>query len=474
MKAVRLKTQQNQLIKQKGSITLLGALGIMAAISGMYATLELGDKMMKKAQYDAHAKALAPVIMRAEMALTQAMVENGLVNQPRLLAEDMLKNGLGLIPGSDVDLNITFGNIQHLDQPETVDRGNGQSIQVHNKFVPLASHADNPKNIAQGETLQKFNAVAVELKSKPSGIFRNFAPSGKAIYGLSDQEENSPEMGSCFCDARFEACMQASKTNDVMGEVDSGDRSRYCETGMAPAVGSFFSFFFGGKPKYPDADEVKLSPQWVGKAYDGSMGGNPTDQNSAAWQAVNQAKLLNIDNGQAPFPEAGWNASKGEWLPGNHNLTFSGVENIKTIFGVFPKYRSNGKVDGEFYVGRSGTCAYPDKGFLPFRMMSKVKEFMLGNKDCLRYTTTVPAKYDFGRSIVEFMTNIGNSLTGANQHYYSCRDFSGIPQSRNGLLQTMRQIWTNPILDWTKSYQRSDCTVKTMHHYGFWIFGGWR
>ncbi len=38
----------------------------------------------------------------------------------------------------------------------------------------------------------------------------------------------------------------------------------------------------------------------------------------------------------------------------------------------------------------------------------------------------------------------------------------------------MRRIWTSSLLDWERSYQEADCTVKKMHWHGWWVFGEWR
>ncbi|GAB6035355.1 hypothetical protein [Galenea microaerophila] len=458
--------------KQKGSISLLGASALLSGMFVMAAGLELGGKRIKDAQYDMYAQAIAPIALRSEIALTKAMVENGQADQPFTLSQTFLSEaGVNL---ENTVLTLTYGNIHHLDTPKTVTDDQGNQHTINEEFIPLEQHADNPKKgLGPNEVLPKFNAVAVEIQSKPSGIFRNFIPKGRSIYGLSDDQENSPEMGSCFCDARFNACMAAEKTNNVMGEKESNDRRTYCETGMAPAVGSFFSFFFGGKPKFPYVDSVKLSPQWVGRPYQAEMGGSATDETSGAWQQVQNHELLTVVNGSNPFPEASWDAENAQWLPGNYEMKFTGWQNVKVFLGIHLKYKNPWEVDGEFYVGRSGVCAYPSKGFFFFQMLNLAQEFLWGNTDCLRYTANPDVKYDWAKPLLPFF-NLINSVTGANQHYYSCRDFSGISSARNGFFQVMRRIWSNPILDWTKSYQQADCSVKTMHFHGFWIFGRWR
>lgn len=453
---------------QKGSISLLGALGIFTGIGAMTATLELGDRMIKQAQFNSHAKAIAPIAMRAEMVLTKAMVDKGEVDKAYTLSREFLDK-LGLTE-EEVSLTLTFGNIVYLDSPKSMKDAQGNVVQSTEEFIALSEHADNPKKgLKSNEMPPKFNAVAVQIKLNEPDLFINFIPTGRAVYGLSDQQESSPEIGGCYCDVRFNACMQADKNEDfssIMGEKDTDERRQYCETGFAPSdSGGFFGAFFGGKAIYDKANMVKLSPQWIGRPYLGEEGGSPTNENSVAWKDVLEDQPLKVENGNNPFPEAGWDAENAKWLfPGASKLTYE----KKTWFGSKTE-----DVEGTFYMGRSGTCAYPSSGFFFFKLMDLASDFLKGNTDCLRYTANPGVKYEWTSFLLPFM-NLINGVTGTNEHYYSCYDFSGIQSSRNGLQQVVRRIWTNPLQDWTKSYQQSDCTVKTMHHYGFWIFGGWK
>ncbi len=82
--------------------------------------------------------------------------------------------------------------------------------------------------------------MSIEIReSGASSLLPFFRPVGRAIYGLSASDIDSPDMASCYCDARYNACLVAEETHSVMGAPNSGDRKRYCETGIAPSVGGF-------------------------------------------------------------------------------------------------------------------------------------------------------------------------------------------------------------------------------------------
>lgn len=435
---------------QQGSIGLLGILSILASITALVGVMQLGNAAILDRHLDNYAQSLAPVALRSEIALSKTMVDNGVTTIS--VAKDTLQSAVDSLtqPGS-VKVKITFGNIS-----------NGV-------FTPLTTNASNPKaGLSATDTVPGFTAVAVQFIG-PSTY--GFVPEGRAIYGLTAQDQDSPDVASCYCDARYDQCLQQPKMNSAMGDVDTKERQRYCETGIAPSVsGGMMGMFFGGAPQYPDADTVRFSPQWVGKPYEN--GAVKTDTTSTGWQTIEQDAPLTVSNGVNPFPEASWDAATSNWMEGNFPMQFTGYKNVTSFFGTFKQYKNPWKVDGTFYVGRSGTCAYPSNGFFFFGVMSDVQTYMTGNTDCLRYTANPTSKYDYANFLQPFMNAI-NSSTGANQHYYSCRDLTGLQSSRSGLIQIMRRIWTSPLQVWSRTYGDTGCSAKQMRWFGSSIWNGW-
>lgn len=434
---------------QKGSISLLGALSILVGISALVGVVQLGNAQILNRHLDNYAQSLAPVALRSEIALSKTMVDKGVsIN----VAKETLQQAVDTMTKSgSVQVKITYGNI------------------TNGTFTPLAGNAENPKaGLSTTDVVPGFTAVAVQFIG-PSTF--GFVPEGKAIYGLTDQDQDSPDVASCYCDARYDQCLQQPKTNSAMGDIDTKERQRYCETGLAPSVsGGMMGMFFGGSPEYPDADSVKFSPQWVGKPY--ANGGVATDEASTSWQTIEGDEPLTVSNGVNPFPEASWDPVTAAWKAGNFPMEYTGYKNVSSFMGTYKKYKDPWKVDGTFYVGRSGTCAYPSNGFFFFGVLSDIQTYMTGNKDCLRYTANPASRYEFADFLQPFMNAI-NSSTGANQHYYSCRDFTGLESSRNGLIQIMRRIWTSPLQIWDRTYRETGCSAKQMRWFGSSIWDGW-
>lgn len=434
-----LKRRSHFWRKQQGAISLLGAASIALSLYTFNLVLDFGNAKLLDRKLDNYARDIASVALRSELAVTQATADKA---QTSSRVDDILaKVGMNL-SGEDINLQkkIVFGNFD--------EEGN---------FQPLEENEENPKNVQPGQTPPQFSAVAVQLWSTES--FFGFTPQGKALYGLDLADENSPDMANCFCNVRYDSCLEAPRTSSVMGSIGSDDRKKYCEYGTAPVSGSFMM----QSATYSDADAVKLSPQWIGTPYSGDPA---TDQEGTAWSTVQNAEPLAVSSGVNPFPEASWDAANANWLPGNYPMSYS-----STSCSFFGCSTSTKNISGSFYMGRSGTCADPG-GFFFFQMMSQMMSFMSGNTDCLRYTAQPALQYEFASPIEAFMQGIIGS-TGANEHYYSCRDFSGLTSSRSGFFQIFFRLWSSPVVSWESSYQSSDCAVKEMRYRGWWFWGGW-
>lgn len=464
--------------KQRGSISLFGASMIAVAMVAFLGVMEVGNKMVLDRNFDLYAQSLAPTALRHEISISDSNDPTTLSQVTQILAD------LGLTVGQDVAVTLRFGNMQTLDEPiEHTDPASGTEYTVTEQFVPLATNASNPKkDVTNAADLPQFSAIAVELTSM-GGLFTALQAHGRAVYGISPQDLNDPDTADCFCDARFNACLTQPQTNAVMGEADSSQRQDYCENGFAPAVNptGIGAVFGAGHTKYFQADSVQFSPQWVGRPSE--LPDNSTDTSTTAWETIMADAPLAIVNGGNPFPEAHWDPKTSAWVAGKLPMQFNGkFHYVKWTGFVGTTSETPHLVSGLFYVGRTATCARPadPRGFfsgIMHTMIDASMNFATGNTDCLRYTSNPQLTRNYGtrlQPIMQSMYNGLNGIAGAAEYYYSCRDFSGIPQARSGFFQLMVRLFTRTTLDWNRKYQEADCAVRKMRFFGWWSFDQWR
>ncbi|MBD3611929.1 MAG: hypothetical protein HUJ13_05900 [Hydrogenovibrio crunogenus] len=428
--------------KQKGSISLLGAMAMVASFSAFYLVMEMGNKMIEDRNFTNYAKSLAPIALRTELAITRAMVEQGTAKTSQDVVNEYLSQ-LGLTTGGSFSITLTFGNME--------SSGNGGV----DTFKALSSNAESPKmSVAAGENPAVFSAIKVVLED--TGGLLNFHPKGTAVYGLSSDTKDSGNVASCYCDVRYEACLLADPGADagIMGNIGSDKRQTYCEYGFAPVKSSWVS----ESAKY---SSVNLSPQWVGKAYENQASGTATDETSTAWLTVQANKPIYISNGVNGFPLASWDAATTSWVTPAEPL-------IGKTTGSFSHWED---ANGFFYVGRSATCAHPSGGF--FSMFSGMMDWFSGGgtDDCLVYTGDLNYTRDYPTVLKGFLDLVASS-TGSNEYLYSCRDFVGIKEVRGGFIQWFTRLWTSPFVDWTQSYGETGCVSRKMSWFGPESFGG--
>lgn len=426
--------------KQRGSISLLGAMAMLASFTSLYMVLELGNKMIEDRNFDNYAKSLAPVALRSELAITEEMIAQGTAVSAKSVVESYLEK-IGLSANKDVTVKVTFGNMVGTDAGN-----NGEASEI---FTPLEANAESPKlGTVAGNMPAVFSAVKVELTSQ--GGLLNFHPQGIAVYGLSNDGQEDSNISACYCDLRYESCLQADAGSyaSEMGNIGSSKRKTYCETGYAPVKSSFFGMF-----KDKKYHSVNLSPQWVGKPYENELAQVFTDQTTSQWQTISNNQPLNVSSGQNPFPLASWQPSTTQWITPAQPLVDD----------------KNNSVSGRFYVGRTGTCA-DTSGFFFTDMMNAMMGKFGADTDCLVYDGDLNYHRDYPKLVqgyVDFMA----SVTGANEYYYSCYDFTGIKQARSGFIQWFTRLWTSPLVDWNQSYGETGCVATTMRWFGPECFG---
>ncbi|QBZ83753.1 hypothetical protein GHNINEIG_01815 [Hydrogenovibrio crunogenus] len=433
--------------KQKGSISLMGVMAMVASFSAFYLVMEMGNKMIEDRNFTNYAKSLAPIALRTELAITREMVKEGTAKTSQDVVSEYLSQ-LGLKAGSSFSFKLTFGNME--------PSGNGEQ----DVFNALPQNAERPKmSTATGEDPPVFSAIKVVLENK--GGLLDFHPKGIAVYGLSSDSRDSGNVASCYCDVRYEACLLQEPGTDsgAMGNIGSDQRKSYCETGYAPVKKKFTMFppFIVESAKY---SSVNLSPQWVGKAYKNQETGTATDETTTAWQRVQASKPVEISNGVNVFPLASWNAATTRW-----------TTPAETLIGKTSSFSSS-SVNGSFYIGRSATCAHPSGGWFFFNMFSSMMDWFSGGgtDDCLVYTGDLNYKRDYPTVMKAFLDMVASS-TGSNEYLYSCRDFVGIREARGGFIQWFTRLWTSPFVDWTQSYGETGCVSRKMRWFGPESFG---
>ena len=520
---------RNRLSRQKGMMSLVAAGVILTALSGLDMVMELGDKMVLKQALNNHAQAIAPTLLRAELALTQKMVDTGQGVLPEQLAQQML-SGVDLKPG-DYQLTLTYGRMV-ADERTWTDPKTGVTLKLHERFVPCNAYVKegvdsrncsdpaHPKaGLAQNETPVPFDAISVEIRDT-TGIL-NFHPVGRAIFGLPASATNDGDLGTCFCNNRYEACLKVPldttlplSLQQLMGQPDTSQRKNYCDFGLAPSVTDGNGVTWS---KYPT---VPISAQWLGKTEARDETGFIRKLMASADMATYQRAKDNlpIQVVQAnPFPDYFYNLWTGQWNKLPWDKRFYALEHdgdvmrrrdvTRSLRGDYA-YREGfisspwDKVyaNGWFYVGRKGTCiadttaadvpkisaTVDDPAQLPtfdntqglfFFFSSEMDYPYVGEnvqneiRRCLSYKGKVGNEWAtlFGVMPIPF--------THRNKYAYfqnSCVDYARQKATRVTFFQWMIMSWTWPFIDWTRQYQALDCTTRKMRWYGWFHWGYWR
>ncbi len=492
-------------IKQRGSITLLGALTIFTALSGVYTMMELGNKMIMDRNFDNYAEALAPVALRTELALTQAMIDAGEGDKVNTVMAGFLDK-LGHTLDSDITVNVIFGTMEILDPPVNyTNPKTGLTHVLNAEFVPVAGGeliSSNPKvGLPAGEDPPEFSAVAIELtESDPSGLL-GFHPKGRGIFGIPPSEVASADMSACFCESRYDTCLVADFSTvsgfpGSLGAIGSTDRKNYCEYG-------YVSSQQAGVAKFPS---VMPYSQWLGKTI-GSDGTKLIDKSDpvqlANYQTVVKQKPLYVEPGVHPFENntggsacscgggtsefiaSKWNgdayerrdvpASLQETTPPDYSYT--GTSSSSDVM-----------VDDYIYVGRTGVCvggttpadAANVTGGLADRTNGPKNSTDSEVQHCLSYETELGSTSSFhDETSCDFFgnnctTESIETITPVDGYaQQSCRDFNSKAKARLSFFEWMMSLFFGGLTDWNTSYQQLDCGIKKMQTYPSFSFFNW-
>ncbi|MDR9497581.1 MAG: hypothetical protein RI556_00235 [Hydrogenovibrio sp.] len=411
--------KQTKRNKQSGAITILAVSAILGSMAGVYATMELMEKSVQEETLDSYARALSPVVLRQHLALTQQMVQEGEYTSPESLVKTYLIE-VGFKNASEFDVTTLFGNVEEQGGELT--------------FVPLSSNPESPKLSASGETAPaSFSALKLTIRNETGQLM--FYPEGQAVYGLSPEMQDDASLTICYCDLRYEACLTADKTSPIMPQKGTQGRVEYCELGYVPKY----------KGKQATYHSIDFSPQWIGRSYDEQTADAP------AWSLIDDQVPIEINNGEPAFPEAGWDAETGEW-----------VTPAPTIMGDYKRRKNAHSFDegtepvtGEFYLGRTATCA--DINGLMLGVVN-TSGFL---DNCISYDNSARTDYEPPQNATKLFEMMEN-IEGTNENFVSCYSFSGDPNARVPFSQWFTRIWFFKTIDWDQAYGNTQCATSKM------------
>lgn len=471
--------------KQRGAISLLGAASIALSLFSFTEVLEFGNAKILDRELDNYARSMASVALRTELAITQNMSKD--LTETTVTA---LISSIGMTQPNpdnadaafDIEKKMTFGNM------------------VDGKFVPLTSHASNPK---ASDTFIEFSAVAFELWSTAKGYSilpgtsPLFTPSGKAIYALSEEDVNGTDIASCFCDKRYEMCLASDMAGvpigfpgDV-GAVGSAARQNYCEYGHVDSYPGNVN-----KTKYPS---IELGSQWLGKDTldDGTVLIDFSDAGQkASFDTVANQEPLEVVSGDDPFSKQRWDFWMLSWFFGRSgyyakNWDGSTLEDGGYISGYEAQYEIDPGsfftpdqvyVDGFFYVGRTGTCVSGTVGADVPNIsggLTDINDVATSTNDpevvrCLSYEKTVgTSTSEVACNMMEMFMNPdcfgdGMKTVTSNVNGYaqqSCTDFNNNTKTRMNFFQWMMSLFFGPFTNIDTSYQQLDCSIQKMRYF---------
>ncbi|MBD3821678.1 MAG: hypothetical protein IE914_05410 [Thiotrichales bacterium] len=469
--------------EQRGSISLLGALGILAGITTLVGVMQLANAKILDRHLDNYAESMAPVALRSELALSADMIKQGISVE---VAKETLQNALNRVSKSgSVQVNLTFGNVKNgVFEPLGGD--------------PNGALAKNPKaGLADGQNPPDFSAVALQLVG-PSTY--GFVPQGKAIYGLPEAAQEDGNMASCFCQNRYNACLASNidtssypqDLQQAIGSPSSDTRKDYCMFGYMPSTNS------GSVGKY---QSMSVPIQFIGKMSSKDESGVirklVNDDQKDLWLAVNEQHPIQVKNGQNPFPNYFYNFFKDTWVqmetrlpaqkpntsifsPEMENLKLRDVRGPKGDYETFNDAWIAGnktvQANGYYYVGQVGTCIRgTNQSNSPniSSLQDDVKNAAKSSTDsavqrCLSYYDKVGDNWG---TIFGFIP-VHESVYRYMQQ--SCVDFNRYKATRISFFEWMLMSWTWPFIDWKTSYQNLSCATSQMRWYGSFIWGGWK
>jgi hypothetical protein len=444
-----------RLRKQRGSITLLGAASIGLSLIAFNQVTEYGNAKLLDRELDNYARDVASVALRSELAITSGMTNKQITGQTVDALLSQVKMYTIADDTNSVNLNrkITFGN-----------------LDATGNFVKLASDALNPRGAS---TPPDFSAVAVQLWSTDS-FMGVYTPQGKAIYGLSEDNQNSD--AGCYCKNRYAACLDMDLTApDLTGisagpaaliaDKDSDARKDYCNYGYSEAKVTDLT-----STKYP---YIEFNDAWIGRPpetvnffmfYSTSYSGEDFDD-------ILNHKPVVVLEGDDPLKNTSGFASMFSSF-----FCFFGCSNADLLAkdqseNAFERRDIRPTSSRSDYI-----CEKPGFMFIPTRYpscdsASSSNDAVLNDSTYIGYQGTCVA----GTSTPNVaMSRCLSYNDGATPRYESCLEIERRSSLHMNFFQRMMAFFLGPILNWERSYEGLNCEVKKMKYVGWMFWGGWK
>ena len=449
------------LTKQKGAISVLGAMAIALGLGSFQQMLQYGNAKILDRELDNYALTVASVALRSELAITKAGIDAGTIpsNQTDIVINSLL---------SKVEMYTTASDDQAVNIKKQITFG---KLNAAGNFEALSSNASNPRGATNPPD---FSAVAVQLWSTDS-FMGVYTPQGKAIYGLGQADQNADS--GCYCKTRYTACLDKELTEAYLSPIPSGDaaaiavkdsvaRKNYCNYGYSEEKLSDST-----STKYP---YIELNDAWIGRPpqttsffnfYSASYSGEKFDR-------VLNHQPVSVKDGEDPLKStSGFSGMFGGFfcMFGCSSTDLKAKQQNGT--SAFEKNDITPTSSQSDYV-----CEKPGFMFIPTtypacNSASSSNDVVLHDGIYVGYKGTCVADTSSG--------NVGMSRClsyndGVTPRYESCLEIERRSAVSMNFFQRMMAFFFGPILDWERSYEGLDCEMKKMRYVGWMFWGGWQ
>ncbi|MDG6779040.1 hypothetical protein QCB44_10020 [Thiomicrorhabdus sp. zzn3] len=442
--------QHSLLRNQKGAISLLGAASIALSLYTFNLVVEFGNAKLLDRQLDNYAKTAAYMALRTELALTVNMSDAEKAEARSQI--DLMLNQVGLYLDAEgnnynLDKYITFGNFDE----------NGQ-------FVALTANASTPRDVADGQAPPDFSAVAVQLVSGDS-FLGVFTPQGKALLGLSVDEQNADS--GCYCKNRYASCLSAELTEADLSALgvaasdvsvaNSQAREKYCRYGWTSAKAP-------GVTKYPYAE---FNNPWIGKPV------NSGDSFSFFTTSYSDMDVFNDVLNHKPVEvvdgedELNKSSSACFCMPSG-GRTIYGEDNASVALDYDNSYlddRSQYRCEDNSCCSSAQACSDASGG----SFWSPKEQVFFSDAVYIGYEGTCVS--NSGETSVQSCLSYNDSGT---TRFESCLDIQRRDSMSLNFFERMLAFFFGPWLDWERSYEGLNCEMQKMQYKGWWFWGGWQ
>ncbi|WP_178863518.1 hypothetical protein [Thiomicrorhabdus cannonii] len=451
--------QRMNLKKQRGAMTLLGAMAVVVSLGAFKTIVDFGNAKLLDRKLDNYAKSAAYMALRTELALTTNM--SAAEKEEARSQVDLMLNQVGMTLDEDtgnLTKHITFGNLDNSGH-----------------FVPLTTNETAPRDVAAGQTPPDFSAVAIQLVSSEPfrvGGVPVFTPQGKAILGLSANDQQSDS--GCYCKNRYEACLnQDLVASDLTGiptvqaeaivVKDSDARKHYCNYGYTKDKPGSVE-----QTKYP---YVRFNDAWVGRppttvnfwmfysqSYDGEQ-----------FERILTHKPVAVVKGDDPLKNTSGFAAMFSSMFCFFNCPGADLPAKDNNLGAYERSDLNSSIRSSYICEKPGFMMFPTT-YPSCDSASNSNDVVLQDSVYVGYQGTCVNGTD--KNNVAMSRCLAYNDSGVR--YESCLDIERRSAMHMNFFQRMMAFFFGPFLDWERSYEGLDCEMQQMRYVGWLFWGGWQ